>query len=107
MIDSRPHGQFDVCDDLAWGDLACRGNRCRRDAPPGTAHLALDDAEWTVALPEGQHVCEWSGLRRPGCMSRLKRDCTRTRHSPGRGHGRFLPALYVEVERTGRSSADR
>lgn len=72
--------------------------RLRRDCPTGRVHLTLDEHEWTTRLPPGEHVVEWTGLRLPEGASRLEAWLHTDEPCPGARHGRFVPALYVEVD---------
>ncbi|HJP29270.1 MAG TPA: arylsulfatase [Candidatus Latescibacteria bacterium] len=72
--------------------------RLRQGVPAGTVHLALDEAEYEVALPPGTHVVDMVSLDLPSGTSRLEAWLHTDDPAPDARHGRFIPALYVEVE---------
>jgi hypothetical protein len=72
--------------------------RLRQGVPAGTVHLALDEAEYEVALPPGMHVVDMVSLDLPSGTSRLEAWLHTDDPAPDARHGRFIPALYVEVE---------
>jgi hypothetical protein len=69
----------------------------RQGIPAGTVHLALDETMWSAVLPQGGHVVELTGLTLPVGTSRLEARLQTDADYPGARHGRFIPALYVEV----------
>lgn len=71
--------------------------RMRQGIPAGTVHLALDETMWSAVLPQGGHVVELTGLTLPVGTSRLEARLQTDADYPGARHGRFIPALYVEV----------
>ena len=97
--DDRLRGTWKVRVDDAAARFTVR-LRFRADCPTGTAHLALDDDEWTAPLTAGQHVCELPGLALPVGVSRLEAWLHTDAPTQGARHGCFVPALYVEAERT-------
>lgn len=93
--DLRGYWRVSVDDDA--GGFVIR-IRMRQGVPAGTVHLALDEARWHTDLGVGEHVVEFTGLELPRGCARLEAWLHTEHDYTGARHGRFIPALYVEVE---------
>ena len=75
--------------------------RFRAGVPSGIAHIALDDTQWSTPLTAGARECELRDLRLPAGGARLEAWLQTDEVCPGARLGRYLAALYVEVEHLG------
>jgi arylsulfatase A-like enzyme len=72
----------------------------RAGVPSGTVHVAVDEAEWSKPVAQDQAACEFESLRLPVGTARLEAWLQTATTCADARLGRFVPALYVEVERT-------
>lgn len=69
----------------------------RSDLPAGTAHVTLDEEEWVAPVSAGAEQTLWEGLSLPVGVARLEAWLETAEPCATARHGRFIPALYVEV----------
>ena len=73
--------------------------RWRKDLPVGTAYVALGDSIWSVRVATGATQTDLDPLILAEGSAQLEAWLETDQTCPTARHGRFIPALYVEVER--------
>ncbi len=73
--------------------------RWRKDLPAGTAYVALGDSIWSVRVATGATQTDLDPLILAEGSAQLEAWLETDQTCPTARHGRFIPALYVEVER--------